>query len=150
MTERHGPTGWRGAAVMVLLTLAVYVLRFASSWWLLDHGLGQRFDPHAFGTLGDAVLLSLAAPPLAGLLWWVLRRRGAWRGLFAPASRPGWTLLSILLLLVIGAPTPNQVWAMLLLPLVDAWPAVVSAACWFVTVALLRAVAVTGPRRSGP
>ena len=150
MPERHGQAGRRRTAVVVLLVLAVYGLRFASSWWLLGHGLGPRFDPHAFGTLGDAVLLSVAAPLLAGLLWWVMRRRGAWRGLFAPASRPGWTLLSVLLLLLIGAPTPNQVWAMLLLPAAEAWPAMVSAAGWFVTVALLRAVAVTGPRRQAP
>ena len=136
--------------MVVLLTLAVYVLRFASSWWQLGNGFGRRFDPHAFGALGDAVLLSVAAPPLAGLLGWILRRRGAWRGLFAPASGPGWTLLSIVLLLVISVPTPNQVWAMLLLPAADAWPAMLSAAGWFVTVALLRAVAVTGLRRSAP
>jgi len=150
MAEYRGPAGWRGTAVIVVLTVAAYVLRFASSWWLLGHGLGGRFDPHAFGTLGDAVLLCVAAPPLAGLLWWVLRRRAAWRGLFAPASGPGWTLLSVLLLLVIGGPTPNQVWAMLLLPPAEAWPAMVSAVGWFVAVALLRAVAVTGPRRSAP
>ena len=150
MPERRGLAGRRGTALMVLPVLAVYVLRFASSWWLLGQGLGSRFDPHAFGTLGDAVLLSVAASPLAGLLWWIMRRRGAWRGLFAPASGPGWTLLSILLLLVIGAPTPNQVWAMLLLPAAEAWPAMVSAACWFITAALLRAVAVTGSRQPAP
>ena len=144
MSERRGLAGRRGTGLLVLLVLAVYVLRFASSWWLFAQGFSQRFDPHAFGTLGDAVLLSVAALP-----WWVLRRRGAWRGLFAPAAGPGWTLLSVVLLLVIGAPTPNQVWAMLLLPAADSWPAIPSAASWFATVALLRAVAITGSRRPG-
>ena len=64
MPERRGLAG----RLLIVPVLALYVLRFASSWWLLGQGFGQRFDPHAFGTLGDAVLLSVAALPLAALL----------------------------------------------------------------------------------
>lgn len=146
MAERRPPAARRVSAQIALLAVAAYLLRFAASWWLLHHVADDRFDPHAFGLLGDAILLSMLAPFSAGLLWWILRRRGVWRGLLASASRPGWTLLSILLLLLLGAPTPNQVWAAILLSPVEAWPAVLSATLWFATAAFLRVVAVTGPR----
>ena len=133
-----------GALRIAVPAVITYAARFASTWWLVSHEETARFDPHTFGLLGDAVLLSALALPLAGLLWWSLRRRGAWRGLFAPASSTAWTIVSVASLLLLGAPTPNQIWAVILLPTADAWPAVLSAVCWFAMVALLRAVAVTG------
>ena len=139
-------TGRRLAALLVLAVLA-YGLRFLSSWWLLEHAGADRFDPHGFGLLGDVVLLAALAPLLTMLLVWIVRRRGVWRGLFASASRPGWTVVSYALVVLLGAPTPGQVWAMILLPYDVAWPASASAALWFGVAAALRAVAVTGSKR---
>ncbi|WP_156963921.1 hypothetical protein [Muricoccus aerilatus] len=51
----------------------------------------------------------------------------------------------MLLLLLIGAPTPGQVWAFLLLPLMAHWPVLLSALLWSATCAVLRALAVTRP-----
>lgn len=136
---------WRTTAVLVVLAASAYLMRFLSSWWLLEHTGTDRFDPHGFGLLGDVILLVIQAPFLAVFLAWIVRRRGAWRGLFEPASRPGWTAASYALVLLLGAPTPDQVWAFILLPPPMAWPAVASAALWFAVTALLRAVAITGP-----
>ena len=146
MRERQARRESRGAIWLAVLAVSAYVLRLATSWWLSDRDKTRRFDIHGFGLFGDMILLGVLALPLAGLLWWILRRRGAWRGLFATASSPGWAALSVVLLIVLGAPTPNQVWAVILLPPIDAWPAMLSAVLWFATAAALRAVAVTGPR----
>ncbi len=139
---------WRELAALLMLAVLAYGLRFLSSWWLLEHAGADRFDPHGFGLFGDAVLLATLAPFLAVLLVGIIRRRGAWRGLFASASRPGWTLASYALVLLLGAPTPGQVWAVIMLPYDVAWPASVSAALWFGVTAVLRAVAVTGSKHN--
>lgn len=135
----------RRTLLLAPLAVATYLLRFGSSWLLLERVGAQRFDPHAFGLLGDAVLLLALALPLLVLLGWILRRRRPWRGLLAAASAPGWTALSVLLLLLIGAPTPGQVWTFLLLPVQDHWPVLLSALLWFATCAVLRALAVARP-----
>ena len=56
-----------------------------------------------------------------------------------------WTSLSVVLLMLVGAPTLGQVWAVILLPVAGSWPVLASAAVWFATVAHLRAIAVAPP-----
>ena len=135
----------RRVAWFLPLAVAAYGLRFASSWLVLATVGADRFDPHTFGLLGDAMLLLALLPAMLGLLWWVLRRRRPWRGVFAAASAPGWTALSVLLLLLLGAPTPEQVSALALLPVRDAWPVLLSALLWFAVAAAGRAFAVAAP-----
>lgn len=136
---------WRAG---VLLAVAVaYGMRFLSSWAATTLAADRRFDPHGFGLLGDLVLLGVLAVPGAGLLGWTLWRglawRGlTWRGLGAPASGPGWTAISVAILLVFGAPLPGQVWALRLLPLGESWPVALVVLGWFVLVAVLRGAAV--------
>lgn len=130
---------------LALIAVAAYCLRFGSSWLMLQRVPPARFDPHGFGLLGDALELAVLAVPLGALLWWILWRRGPWRGLLAPAASPGRTLLSVLLLLLLGAPKLGQVWTMILLPLSECWPVVLSALLWFAVAALLRALAASGP-----
>ena len=132
MIRRASP-GMIGRGVVKLspiisaLAITAYGLRFGASWLLLQTEPAERFDPHGFGLFGDAVQLGAMAAPLGAFLWWIISRRGPWRGVFAPAATPGRTILSVLLLLVIGAPTLGQVWAMILLPLSACWPVVLSA-----------------------
>lgn len=135
--------------VIAAWAASAYVLRFVSSWVFLTLTPDRRFDPHGFGLLGDAIQLSAMALPLLGLLAWVLRRRLAWRGLFAPASSFVWTALSIALLLLVGAPTLGQVWTVVLLPLTVSWPVLGSAALWFIKVAVLRALSVSPRAAAG-
>ena len=132
--------------IISVIAIAAYGLRLGASWLLLQTVPAERFDPHGFGLLGDAIQLAAMAAPLGVFLSWIISRRGPWRGVFAPAATPGRTILSGLLLLVIGAPTLGQVWAMILLPLSACWPVVLSAVLWFGVVAVLRALAVTGAR----
>lgn len=135
----------RRAAWFLPLAVAAYGLPCASCWLVLATVGADRFDPHAFGLLGDAVLLLILSPVMLGLAWWVLRRCRPWCGVFAAASAPGWTALSALLLLLLGAPTPEQISALALLPARDAWPVLLSALLWFVVVAAGRALAVAAP-----
>ncbi len=130
--------------IISVLAITAYGLRFGASWLLLQTVPAERFDPHGFGLFGDAVQLAAMAVPLSVLLCWIISRRGPWRGVFTPAATPGRTVFSLLLLLVIGAPTLGQVWAMILLPLSACWPVVLSAVLWFGVAAVLRALAVTG------
>ena len=130
--------------IISVLAITAYGLRFGASWLLLQAEPAERFDPHGFGLFGDAIQLAAMAAPLGALLWWIISRRGPWRGVFATAATPGRTIFSVLLLLVIGVPTLGQVWAMILLPLSACWPVVLSAVLWFGVVAVLRALAVTG------
>lgn len=116
-----------------------YVLRFLSSWAVLAWTGSREFDPHGFGLLGDGLQLSAMAPPLVGLLIWAVRCRQPWRGLFAPTSSLAWTALSIVLLVLVGAPTLGQAWAIILLPIEQSWPVLASATVWFVTVAVCSA-----------
>ncbi len=132
--------------VIAVLAVIAFGLRFGASWLLLQRVPVARFDPHGFGLFGDAVQLAAMAAPLGALLWWIISRRGPWRGVLAPAATPGRTVFSVLMLLVIGAPTPGQAWAMILLPLSACWPVVLSAVLWFCIAAVLRALAVTGAR----
>lgn len=132
--------------IVSVLAITAYGLRFGASWLLLQAVPAERFDPHGFGLLGDAIQLAAMAVPLAALVWWINSRRGPWRGLFAPAATPGRTVVSVFLLLVIGAPTLGQVWTMILLPLSACWPVVLSALLWFAVAATLRALAVTDAR----
>ena len=127
------------------LGLASYALRFASSWLVLAWANDTRFDPHAFGLLGDGVLLLALAPVMAGLLGWLLWRRRAWRGVLAPGATSAGTIVSVVLLLLLGAPLPGQVWALVLLPFSDSWPVLVSVLFWFATVAAGRALLVAAP-----
>ena len=136
----------RRAAWLVPLGLAGYGLRFACSWLVLAWAGERRFDPHGFGLLGDAVLLLVLAPVILALLGWVLRRGHRWRGVLAPAATPVGTVLSVLLLVLLGAPLPGQVWALVLLPLSLSWPVLVSVLLWFAVVAIGRPLAVAGPR----
>ena len=136
----------RRAAWLVPLGLAGYGLRFAASWLVLSWTADRRFDPHGFGLLGDAVLLLVLAPVMLALLGWVLWRRNRWRGALAPAATPAGTVLSVLLLVLLAAPLPGQVWALVLLPLSLSWPVLVSALLWSGVVAIGRALAVAGPR----
>lgn len=124
----------------------VYGLRFLSSWAVLDWTANRNFDPHAIGLLGDMLQLSIMALPLLGLFAWVIRHRQPWRGLFAPASSPAWTVFSIMLLLLIGAPTLGQAWAIILLPVTESWPVLASVTAWIAVVAVLRALAVSACR----
>ncbi|MDB5413350.1 MAG: hypothetical protein JWR10_1685 [Rubritepida sp.] len=130
---------------LVPLAVAAYGLRFGSSWLTLALAGDRRFDPHGFGLLGDAILLSALFLPALGLLLWILRRNRPWRGLLSPASVPLWTGLSVLLFLLIGAPTPGQAWALVLLPLAESWPVLLSALLWFAVAGVLRALAVASP-----
>ena len=123
-----------------------YLLRFLSSWAVVAWTGNREFDPHGFGLLGDVLQLSAMALPLLGLLIWTVRRRQPWRGLFAPASSIAWTVTSVVLLVLIGARTLGQVWAVILLPITGSWPVLAGVAIWFATVAVLRAVAVAPPR----
>lgn len=127
------------------LAVVAYPLRFGASRFLLERVGADRFDPHGFRLLGDTILLLALAPPLLILLWWILRRRRPWRGLLAAGRTPGWTGLRVLLLLVLGAPTPGQVWAFILLPLRDHWSVLLAALLWSATCAALRALAITPP-----
>ena len=61
---------------------------------------------------------------------------------------PAGTVLSMVLLVLLGAPLPGQVWA--LLPLSDSWPVLASVLLWFVMVAIGRALAVAGPGPAAP
>ncbi len=128
---------------LALLAGAAYGLRFGFSWLVLQRVPAERFDPHGFGLLGDAIELAALAIPLAALLWWILCRRGSWRGLLAPAASPGRTVLSVLMLLVLGAPTLGQAWTMILLPFSECGPVVLSTLLWFAVAAVLRASAAT-------
>ncbi len=132
------------------LGLASYGLRFASSWLVLAWAGDKRFDPHAFGLLGDGVLLLALAPVMVGLLGWLLWRRRGWRGVLAPSATPAGTALSVVVLMLLGAPLPGQVWALVLLPLTESWPVLVSVLFWFGVMALGRALAVTGPTPAAP
>lgn len=123
--------------------VSAYLLRFASSWAVLAWTADRSFDPHGFGLLGDMLQLSAMALPLLGLLVWMLFRRWTWRGLFAPASSGAWTVVSVVLLVLIGAPTLGQGWAIVLLPLSASWPVLASVVVWCGTVAVLRAMAVS-------
>ncbi|MFT8243552.1 hypothetical protein [Roseomonas sp. BN140053] len=142
---RPAPAARPGRLGLALLAVLFYGLRFAASWLVLARVGADRFDPHGFGLLGDALLLAVLALPLLVLLRWILRRRRPWRGLLAPASAPGWTALSVLLLLLLGAPLPGQVWALLLLPVAASWPVLLAVLFWFATCAALRALAVAPP-----
>ena len=133
---------------IAIWAVLAYLLRFVSSWAVLAWTGDDQFDRHGFGLLGDALQLSVLAPPLLGLLVWIVRRRLPWRGVLARASTAGWTILSVVLLGLIGAPTLGQVWAVRLLPVTGSWPVLVGAATWLITVAVLRAMAVSPPRRS--
>lgn len=62
-----------------------------------------------------------------------------------PGATPAGTALSVVLLVLLGAPLPGQVWALVLLPLRDSWPVLVSALLWFAAVATGRALLVAGP-----
>ena len=132
--------GWIAAWAVL-----AYLLRFLSSWAVLAWTGDREFDPHGFGLLGDVVQLSAMALPLLGLLSWTVGRRRPWRGLAAPASSAARTILSVVLLVLIGAPTLGQAWAVILLPVTASWPVLASAAVWFATVAVLRAMAVSPP-----
>ncbi len=136
----------RRAAWLVPLGLGGYGLRFAASWLVLVWAGSRRFDPHGFGLLGDGVLLLALAPVVLALLGWLLWRRNRWRGILAPAATPARTVLSVLALVLLGAPLPDQVWALVLLPLAESWPVLVSALFWFAVVAISRALAVADPR----
>jgi hypothetical protein len=125
-----------------------YLLRFLSSWAVVAWTGNREFNPHGFGLLGDFLQLSAMALPLLGLLIWTVRRRQPWRGLFASASSMAWTILSVMLLVLIGAPTLGQAWAIILLPVTGSWPVLASVAVWFATVAVLRAMAVAPPKLS--
>ncbi|WP_458096462.1 hypothetical protein [Roseomonas sp. WA12] len=138
----------RPAIWLAPLAIAAYILRFLSSWLLLERVGADRFDPHAFGLLGDGMLLLALTLPLLLLLWWILGRRRPWRGLFAHGRSGGWTVLSVLLLLLVGSPTPGQAWAFIMLPFRDHWPVLLAALLWFATCAVLRALAVTPPEAS--
>ena len=140
----------RRAAWLVPVGLASYGLRFACSWLVLAWAGDKRFDPHGFGLLVDAVLLLALAPVMAGLLGWLLWRRRGWRGLLAPGATPAGTVGSVVVLLLLGAPLPGQVWALVLLPLADSWPVLVSALLWFATAAVGRALAVADPTPAVP
>ena len=133
--------GWIAAWAVL-----AYLLRFLSSWTVVVWTGNREFDPHGFGLLGDFLQLSAMALPLLGLLIWTVRWRQPWRGLFAPAASVAWTILSVVLLVLIGAPTLGQVWAVILLPLTGSWPVLASVAVWFATVAVLRAMALSSPR----
>ncbi len=136
----------RRAAWLVPLGLGDYGLRFAASWLVLAWAGSRRFDPHGFGLLGDGVLLLVLAPVVLVLLGWVLWRRNRWRGVLAPATTPAGTASSVLLLVLLGTPLPGQVWALVLLPLAESWPVLLSALLWFAVVAVGRALAVAEPR----
>jgi len=127
------------------LAVMAFLLRFGAMWFLQRRVPSERFDRHGFGLLGDFVFLCALALPLAVLLWWILRRRRPWRGFFAAASTPGRTALSVVLLLLIGAPTLGHVAALVSLPLSESWPALVSALVWWVICAGLRGLAVARP-----
>ncbi len=133
--------GWIAAWAVL-----AYLLRFLSSWAVVTWTGNQEFDPHGFGLLGDFLQLFVMALPLLGLLIWTVRRRQPWRGLFAPASSMAWTVMSVVLLVLIGTPTLGQVWAVILLPTTGSWPVLAGVAIWFATVAVLRAIAVAPPR----
>ena len=51
-----------------------------------------------------------------------------------------------MLLVLIGAPTLGQAWAVILLPITDYCPLLASAAVWFATVAVLRVIVVVSPK----
>ncbi len=140
-----GPGVLRRAAWLVPLGLAGYGLRFAASWLVLARAGSRRFDPHGFGLFGDAVLLLALAPVMLALLGWVLWRRNRWRGVLAPAATPAGSVLSAVLLVLLGAPLPGQVWALVLLPLSLSWPVLASALLWFAAVSIGRALAVADP-----
>lgn len=145
--------GGRGAALLMnnrrtvpgiaAWAVLAYLLRFVSSCAVVAWTGAPNFDPHGFGLLGDVLQLSAMALPLLVLLIWAVRRRQPWRGLLAPASSVAWTVLSVMLLVLIGAPTLGQAWAVILLPPTNSWPVLASAAIWFATVAVLRALAVS-------
>ena len=126
--------------------MLAYLLRFLSSWAVVAWTGDGKFDPHGFGLLGDMLQLSAMTLPLLGLLIWTVRGRQPWRGLFAPASSVAWTVVSVVLLVLIGAPTLGQAWAVVLLPVTGSWPVLASVAVWFATVAVLRAIAVAPPQ----
>ena len=133
--------GWIAGWAML-----AYLLRFLSSWVVMAWTGDREFDPHGFGLLGDVLQLAAMALPLLCLLIWTVRRQQPWRGLFAPASSVGWTVLSVVLLLLVGAPTLGQAWAVVLLPVTGSWPVLASVAIWFATVSVLRAIAVAPPQ----
>lgn len=146
MSSSSSSRPWRRSVLwLALAAIAAYVLRFLSSALVLNRVGPDRFDPHGFGLLGDLMLLTALAVPLLGLLWWILRRYRPGRGLLARASTPGWTALSLVLLLLLGAPTPEQWAALIVLPVNDSWPVLTSALAWFAVTALLRAGAVSPP-----
>ena len=140
----------RHAAWLVPLGLASYGLRFASSWLVLAWAGDKHFDPHGFGLLGDGVLLLALAPVMAGLLGWVLWRPRRWQGVLARGATPAGTVLSVVVLMLLGAPLPGQVWALVLLPPSESWPVLVSALFWFAVGAFGRALAVAGPIPAAP
>lgn len=135
-------------ASLAAVAVVLYALRFGSVWFVTDTA-SREFDPHAFGLLGDWFLWLALALPLLALLGWALWRRRPWRGLFVPASAPSWTALSLLVLLLLGAPTPGQYWALALLPAAESWPVLAAALAWFGLVAVLRARAVAAPGATG-
>ncbi len=136
----------RRAAWLVPLGLGGYGLRFVASWLVLAWAGSRRFDPHGFGLFGDGVLLLVLAPVVLALLGWLLWRRNRWRGALAPAATPAGTMLSVLALVLLGAPLPGQIWALMLLPLSLSWPVLGSALFWFAIAAIGRALAVAEPR----
>ena len=140
----------RRVAWLAPVGLASYGLRFASSWLVLDWAGDKRFDPHGFGLLGDGVLLLALAPVMAVLLGWLLLRRRHWRGLLACGATTAGTVLSVAVLLLLGAPLPGQVWALVLLPLPESWPVLASVLLWFAVVAAGRAFAVAGATPAAP
>ncbi len=71
-------------------------------------------------------------------------------GLTSSGATPAGTVLSVVAQVLLGAPLPGQAWALVLLPLPDSWPVLVSVLLWFTTVAVGRALAVAGPTPAVP
>lgn len=139
----------RHRAWLATAAVAAYGLRPWSYWLLLERTGPDRFpfDRHGYGLLGEVLLLGALALPLAALLWWIMRRYHAGQGLLARASTPAWTVVSVLLLLLLGAPLPTHWGAISRLPVVDTWPVLAADLLWLAVSALLRAAAVAPPRR---
>ena len=141
----------RHRARLAAVAVAAYGLRPASYWLLLERTGPDRFpyDRHGYGLLGDIVLPGALAVPLAALLRWIMRRYHAGQGVLAPASTRAWTMVSFMLLLLLGAPPPAHWGAMDRLPVADTWPVLATDLLWFAVGALLRAAAVAPPPGRG-